>query len=98
VVNNEFEYYNHIDTSYNYNQEIISRIQLRPNNLTRLQKNTIHAYQSSFFNFKESLNKYYWNSFMLLGKYINTRVINEFISNIKEIFNRSVELVQKYLP
>ncbi len=34
---------------------------------------------------------------MLLGKYINTRVINDFIFEYKEIFNRLVELVQKYL-
>ena len=52
---------------------------------------------SSFFNFKKVLNKYYWNSFMLLGKYINTRVINDFIFEYKEIFKRLVELVQKYL-
>lgn len=98
MVNNDFEYYSHIDTSYNYNQEIISTIQWFPNNFNQLQKNTIHAYQSSLFNFKEALNKYYWNSFILLGRYINTRVINEFIFEYKEIFNRSVELVQKYLP
>ena len=34
----------------------------------------------------------------MLLKYINTRVINEFIFEYKKIFNRSVELVQKYLP
>lgn len=101
-----------IDTTYNYNQEIINMIQTFSNNYNQLQRNIINAYKSSFSNFKERFNKYYWNSFMMPEKYLstcikinqsfidntinNTRAINEFILEYTEIFNKSIEITQKY--
>jgi hypothetical protein len=101
-----------IDTAYNYNQEIINTVQSFSNDYNQLQRNIFNAYQSSFSNFKEAFNKYYWNSFMLPEKYLsayikinqncidntinNTRAINEYILEYIETINRSVELAQKY--
>ena len=73
MVNNDFEYYSNIDTSYNYNQEIINTIQWFPNNLNQLQKNTIYAYQSSFFNFKEALK----NTIGKVSYYLENTLIQE---------------------
>src|ERR687897_2114266 len=101
-----------IDTSNKYQQESINTIQSITNNTIELQKNFANTFQSVFSKFIDNTYKSYWNNFLHPQGYIymynktnqnvtdNTvnaaRRISHIVLASTEIFNKSIEITQKY--
>ncbi len=100
-----------IDISNKYQQETINTMQSISNNYVELQNNIFNTYQSALSKFIDSSFRS-WNNFMIPSRYTNinnkinqnstdnttnaTSPINDVILGYTEIFNKSIELVQKY--
>ena len=101
-----------IDASNKYQQETVNTIQSIINNTIELQKSFANTIQSVFSKFIDDTSKSYWNNYLNpqgytdLYKSINpnvtyntvkaTRLINDVALAPAEIFNKSIEIAQKY--
>jgi hypothetical protein len=101
-----------INTSNKYQQETNNTIQSISNNTIELQKNFANTFQSVFSKFIDNTYKSYWNNFLHPQGYIymynktnqnvtdNTvnaaRRISHIVLASTEIFNKSIEITQKY--
>ena len=101
-----------IDTSNKYQQETIDTIQSITNNTIELQKNFANTFQSVFSKFIDDTSKSYWNNYLnpqrytdvydKTNKYVTnttvnaTRRINDIALASAEVFNKSIEIAQKY--
>ena len=99
-----------IDSSHKYQQETTNTIQSITNNTIELQKNFANTFQSVFSKFIDNTYKSYWNNFLHPQGYIynktnqnvtdNTvnaaRRISHIVLASTEIFNKSIEITQKY--
>ena len=101
-----------IETSNKYQQEAINTIQSITNNTIEFQKNFANIFQSVFSKFIDETSKSYWNNYLYPQRYTDvynktnkyvtnttvnaTRRINDIALASAEVFNKSIEIAQKY--
>ena len=100
-----------IDISNKYQQQVINTIKTISNNYIELQNNILNTYQSVLSKLIDSSSKS-WNNFIIPSKYTNVynkinqnltdnttnaiNPVNDIILGYSEIFNKSIEVSQKY--
>jgi hypothetical protein len=101
-----------IDASNKYQQESVNTIQSIINNTIELQKSFANTFQTVFSKFIDDTSKSYWNNYLYPQRYTDlynsfnqnvtyntvnaTRRINYVSLASAEIFNKSIEIAQKY--